>query len=91
MLNKADMIKAVAAKTGETQTVVVSVMDALTELTASQLQAGATVSLPGIARLIPKHKAARAGRNPATGDAVQIPAKIAVVAKISKAITDALN
>lgn len=56
-----------------------------------QLKAGNEVVLPGIGKLSVKSVAARTGRNPRTGDSVEIPAKNAPKFSASKQLKDAVN
>jgi DNA-binding protein HU-beta len=46
--------------------------------------------LPGIGRLVRVERKARTGRNPATGEAIKIPAKKVVKFRIAKAVKDAI-
>ena len=46
--------------------------------------------MPGIGRLVRVERKARTGRNPATGEAIKIPAKTVVKARIAKQLKDAV-
>ena len=46
-------------------------------------------SLPGLGKLVKKHRAARMGRNPATGEQISIPAKTVLKFRVAKAAKDA--
>jgi DNA-binding protein HU-beta len=46
--------------------------------------------MPGIGRLVRVERKARTGRNPATGEAIKIPAKKVVKFRIAKAVKDAI-
>ena len=46
--------------------------------------------LPGIGRLVKSNRKARMGRNPATGEAIKIPAKTVVKFRVAKATKDAI-
>jgi DNA-binding protein HU-beta len=48
------------------------------------------LNLPGLGKLVKKHRAARMGRNPATGESIQIPAKTVVKFRVAKAAKDAV-
>lgn len=54
---------------------VVSFLDSLTDVVTERVAAGDDVPLPGLGKFFVKEKAARTGRNPATGESIQIPAK----------------
>ena len=47
-------------------------------------------TIPGIGKLVMADRAARMGRNPATGETIQIPAKTVVKFRIAKAAKDAI-
>ena len=49
-----------------------------------------TFTLPGIGKLVLKNRAARIGRNPKTGEAIQIKAKRVVKFRVAKAAKDAI-
>ena len=62
----------------------------LQQLCERQLQESGEFTLPGIAKLVMQKREARTGRNPATGEAIQIPAKQVVKARIAKQLKDAV-
>jgi DNA-binding protein HU-beta len=47
-------------------------------------------TIPGIGKLVMVERAARMGRNPATGEQIQIPAKTVVKFRVAKAAKDAI-
>ena len=49
-----------------------------------------TFTLPGLGKLVLVNRAARIGRNPATGEQIQIPAKRVVKFRVAKAAKDAI-
>ncbi len=53
-------------------------------------QAKNTFTLPGLGKLVLVNRAARMGRNPATGEAIKIPAKRVVKFRVAKAAKDAI-
>lgn len=77
-LNKADLVAAIAADSGQSQAAVAGVVDSLFTVLAQSLKDGAKVSIPGWLSVEPTQRAARTGRNPATGETIQIPASIGV-------------
>ena len=90
-MNRTDLIKAIAKRTGQMQIVVTDVIDALTHETNTALARGKSVEIHGLAKFKVEHKEARSGRNPATGSAIQIPAKNVVKVTAAKALNDAVN
>lgn len=77
-MNQKELIDAIASHVGNhgvAKTHVKHVLDALAEMTQAELKKGGEVTLPGIGKLTVETRAARKGRNPATGDAIDIPEK----------------
>jgi DNA-binding protein HU-beta len=62
--------------------------DALTELAEKELKRSGEFVLPGMVKLVVQKRKARMGRNPATGEAIKIPAKTVVKARIAKQLKD---
>lgn len=89
-MKKAEMISAIAARSGAHATVVDDVLNALAEVVKDELKSGGELIIPGIAKMGTRDQAARDGRNPATGEAIKIPAKTVVTAKPVTALKDAV-
>lgn len=70
---------------------VAAVLERLGEVATRGLKQGFDVSLPGLGKLKPAVRAARSGRNPATGLPMEIPAKRLVKFSEAKALSDSLN
>jgi DNA-binding protein HU-beta len=64
--------------------------DYLTELAEKELKRSGEFVLPGMVKLVVQKRKARMGRNPATGEAIKIPAKTVVKARIAKQLKDAV-
>ncbi|CAB4888114.1 MAG: integration host factor [Actinobacteria bacterium] len=78
-LNKSEVVAAVAAKTGQSQTAVAAAIDALFDVVAAEVgRDGGKVTIPGFISFERTRRAARAGRNPQTGATIQIAASNAV-------------
>ncbi|MHB1235721.1 MAG: HU family DNA-binding protein [Microbacteriaceae bacterium] len=73
-LNRTELVAAVAAASGQSQVAVNGVLDALFNTLASSVGKGTKVTIPGWLSVERTHRAARAGRNPSTGEAIQIQA-----------------
>jgi DNA-binding protein HU-beta len=73
-LNKTELVAAVAAESGQSQAAVSSVVDAFFHVIADAVGKGTKVAIPGWVSFERTHRAARAGRNPATGETIQIAA-----------------
>lgn len=72
--SKADLIKHVAGANGLTQTQAADVVDSVLSGIQNTLKNGGKVSLHGFGTFSTKDRAARKGRNPATGAEIDIPA-----------------
>ena len=65
--------------------------DELQQLSGQELLRCGEFVLPGIAKLVVQKRERRTGRNPATGAAVEIPARRVVKARIAKPLSDAVE
>jgi len=65
-------------------------IEALAELATSQAREVGAFTIPGIGKLVLSQRAARKGRNPATGEPIDIPAKTVVKMRLFKACKDAI-
>lgn len=74
-MNKADLVNAVAAKTGATKKSVSDVLDAVLDVVMSSLKKGENVTLTGFGTFRSVHQAASVKRNPKTNQPVNVPAK----------------
>ena len=86
-MNKADLVSALAEKTGATK----KAADALTETITDALKKGEKITLVGFGSFEVKKRAARKGRNPQTGEEIKIAASKAPVFKAGKSLKDAVN
>ncbi len=73
------------------RTAVGHVLDALGDVAAAELLGGGSVPLPGLGKLKTKQQTARVGRNPRTGEAIQIAARRAVRFEAGKELKEALK
>jgi DNA-binding protein HU-beta len=64
--------------------------DLLIDMATSQTKKVGEFTIPGLGKLIKAQRAARMGRNPATGEALKIKAKTTVKFRLSKAAKDAV-
>ena len=67
-----------------------SILDELSKLAIGEVKKNGVFVLPGIGRLVRVDRKARLGRNPATGEAIKIPAKKVVKFRVAKAAKDAI-
>ena len=90
-MNKGDLISAVAAGTGLSKADAGRAIDATTSAIAGELSGGGRVSLVGFGTFSVSHRAARMGRNPATGASIYINASNVPKFKAGKALKEACN
>ena len=89
-MNKSELIAKVASISGESRKAVEAVLKTTADVIAAELFEGGEVALPGIGKLHAKDKAARAGRNPKTGEALTIAARRVPAFSASKTLRDAI-
>lgn len=89
-MTKSQVIAALAEKVGIAKKEVMTFMDAIVELAYKEVKSNGEFVIPGIGKLVKVHRAARAGRNPATGATIQIPAKTVVKFRVAKAAKEAV-
>ena len=90
-MNKAELIAAIAAKTGETKKRAESTVNAFVDVVTESLTKGDKVQLVGFGSFEVRKRAARKGRNPQTKEEIKIPASKAPVFKAGKALKDLVN
>ena len=66
------------------------IIDEVAALAVSETKKTGSFTLPGIGKLVLVKRKARMGRNPATGEAIKIPAKTVVKMRVAKAAKEAI-
>lgn len=89
-LTKSQLMTVLAEETGMTKADVKMFMEKLTDLIYREVKGNGEITLPGLAKFQKKHRAARMGRNPATGEQIHIAAKTVCKARVLKALKDAV-
>ena len=87
-LSKSQIAAEIAEKNSLTKKQAIEVLESICDL--AYKQAKNTFTLPGLGKLVLVNRAARIGRNPATGESIQIPAKRVVKFRVAKAAKDAI-
>lgn len=87
----AEVIDNVAEQTGLTKKDVKSVIDTLSDTITTSLASGDSVVLSGLGTFRSVHREARQGRNPYSGETIQIAAKNAPKFKASSVLKNAMN
>lgn len=90
-MNKAELIAAVAEKTGLSKKDSEAVVSATIEVITESLAQGEKVQLVGFGSFETKARAARIGRNPRTKEEIKIPASKLPVFKAGKALKDTVS
>jgi DNA-binding protein HU-beta len=90
-MNKADLIDAVAEDSDLTKASAARALDSAIENITNALKGGNSVTLVGFGTFTVRQREARMGRNPRTGEAIQIKASKVPGFKAGKALKDALN
>ena len=91
MAGKADLVDSVASKADISKKAAGDAVDAIIETITAHLKKGERVQLPGFGSFSVSERAARTGRNPATGATIHIPASKNVRFKMGKELKDTLN
>ena len=90
-MNKGELIEAVAGTAGLSRADATKAVDGVLSCIQSTLASGGQVSLVGFGTFKVEARAARAGRNPRTGETIQIPASNVPGLKAGKGLKDAVN
>ncbi|CAI8775719.1 DNA-binding protein HU [Bacillus licheniformis] len=90
-MNKKELIGAVAEATGQTKKDVELVVDSTFDVITSALKDGEKVKIHGFGNFEVRERAARKGRNPQSGEEIEIPATKAPAFKAAKALKDAIK
>jgi DNA-binding protein HU-beta len=77
-VNKTELIDAIADRTGVAKSTVDAVIKGMTDTIEDNVAKGDKISIPGFASFQKVKRAARTGRNPRTGETIQIPASATV-------------
>jgi DNA-binding protein HU-beta len=90
-MNKGELIEAVSAQAGIAKADATRAVDAVLDVVTGALKKGDSVALVGFGTFVVKSRAARAGRNPRTGETIEIAASNTPGFKAGKALKDAVN
>lgn len=89
-LTKAQIVTYFAKKFDLSKKVASSVIDEMAALAIAETKKAGAFTFPGVGKLVLVKRKARMGRNPATGEPINIPAKTVVKMRIAKACKDAI-
>ncbi|GGG53748.1 DNA-binding protein HU 1 [Kocuria dechangensis] len=90
--NRSELVAEVAEKAGTTNAAVNGVLDALFQVFEESVSAGEKITIPGWLSVERTDRAARTGRNPQTGESIEIPAghgvKLTAGSKLKAAVSN---
>ena len=89
-MTKAQIIAALAEKTGMAKKDVDSFMDTLANMAYDEVKKNGEFVVPGFGKMVKVHRKARMGVNPATGEKIQIAAKTVAKFRLAKAAKEAV-
>ena len=89
-MTQTQIVKALAAHSEVSSKVARGFLDGLAALAIAEVKKNGVFVVPGLGRLVRQDRKARMGRNPATGEAIKIPAKKVVKFRVAKAAKDAI-
>ncbi len=90
-MNKNDLVAAVAESTGLSKADATKAVDSMLDIIAANLKKGEEIRLAGFGTFAVTKRKASEGRNPRTGEKIQIPASNQPKFKAGKALKDAVN
>ena len=90
-MNKEELVQEVAKKAKVTQKEAANVINELMDIVQKTVAKGEKVTLVGFGTFEARKRAARTGRNPQTGKAIDIPAKTAPVFSAGKKFKEVVN
>ncbi len=90
-MNKSNLVEVMAEAADISKSAAGMALDGLTDAIAVALKEGSTVSVVGFGTFSVKERAARTGRNPQTGETIEITASKVPAFKAGKALKDAVQ
>lgn len=89
-MTKSALLQALSESTGMSKKDVAAFLDKVVAMAYKEVKSNGEFVIPGIGKLVKLARAARMGRNPATGASIQIPARTVVKFRVAKAAKDAI-
>ena len=89
-MTKSQIVSHFAGKFELSKKAASAILDEVAALAVSETKKTGSFTLPGIGKLVLVKRKARMGRNPATGEAIKIPAKTVVKMRIAKPAKEAI-
>jgi DNA-binding protein HU-beta len=89
-MTQSEVFNHFADKTGMKRAQVKEFFDELYNLASTEVKSNGEFVLPGFGKLVKSERKAREGRNPATGETIQIPAKTTLKFRVGKSMKDSV-
>ncbi len=89
-MTKSQLSAHIADSAGITKKAATEILDELAAVAYKEAKTNGQFTLPGLGKLVLDNRKARTGRNPATGETIQIPAKRVVKFRVAKAAKDSI-
>ncbi len=89
-MTKTQLSQELAEATGTNRKTAAQFIESLSDIAYREAKKNGEFTIPGIGKLVKKQTKARTGRNPATGEAIKIPAKTVVRFRVAKAAKDSV-
>jgi len=89
-MTQSEVFNHFAEKTGMKRAQVKEFFDELYNLASTEVKGNGEFVLPGFGKLVKSERKAREGRNPATGETIQIPAKTTLKFRVGKGMKDSV-
>jgi DNA-binding protein HU-beta len=90
-MNKSDFIDAIASNADVPKNTAAKVVNSFIEVVGDTMNGGDSITLVGFGTFLVRDRQARTGRNPQTGETMQIPAAKVPAFKAGKALKDKVN
>jgi DNA-binding protein HU-beta len=90
MMTKSQVVAHLAEKAGIPKKTAAAVLEELATLATKEAKRSGQFVVPGLGKAVKANRKARTGRNPQTGEPIQIPAKTVVKFRLAKAFKDAV-
>ncbi len=87
-MTQSEILNHFSEKTGLKRTQVKELFDELANLASNEVITNGEFALPGFGKLVLSERKAREGRNPQTGETIQIPAKTTLKFRLGKGLKD---
>lgn len=89
-MTKGQFLAHISEKSGMSKKDVAQLWDMIVAKIMEETKSIGQCVLPGLGKMVKQHRAARMGRNPATGESIQIPARTVVKFRIAKAAKEGI-